>query len=333
VSGERSDAQPTRTDLQRTILSDQAYHSVRSAILSGQVPYGTQLVVRDLVGSLGLSPTPIQRALTLLEREGLVVSIPYRGFFVPTFDVSDVLQIFSVREALERKAARLAALHADRGVLDRIGRVVGGTERPRNRESALELGLGFHRLLFEASRNVHLLDMAHSILSRTQFLHASSPATPRADERIRSEHLRVLAAVVARDPDEAELAVSLHVRNACVGLVERFEGGATLAATLAGEDLGALSETALTLIERQSVPPTLPEGTLPHEALEHTLSDHDKERLRSALTHHIGPAAIFVCSDALSRTSDLAEALALMKSRIPSVEGVRDFEARIVGLF
>jgi DNA-binding GntR family transcriptional regulator len=332
VSGDRSDTRPTRNELQRTILSDQAYHSVRSAILSGGVPYGTQLVVRDLVDSLGLSPTPIQRALTLLEREGLVVSIPFRGFFVPTFDLSDVLQIFSVREALERKAARLAALHADRGVLDRIERVVGGAERPRNRESALELGLGFHRLLFEASRNVHLLDLAHSILSRTQFLHASSPASPRAGDAIRDEHLRLFHAVVARDPDEAELVASIHVRNACVGLVERFEGGATLAATLAGEDLGALSETALTLIERRSVPAPIPERSLPQEALEHTLSDGAKERLRGALTHHIGPAAIFVCSDVLSRTSDLDEALVLMKSRIPTVDGVRDFETRIADL-
>ena len=98
-----------KNHINRNVLSKQAYSILRSIILNDQLPAGSQLVVRTLSEKLELSPTPIKSALTALEKEGLVESIPYRGFFVPQLNKEDIFEIYSLREVLEGLAAKLVA--------------------------------------------------------------------------------------------------------------------------------------------------------------------------------------------------------------------------------
>lgn len=76
--------------VKRTTLSREAYLALRSAILSRRRRQGSKLVVRILAEQLGLSPTPIKEALAALEREGLVVAVPHRSYFVPQITSDDV---------------------------------------------------------------------------------------------------------------------------------------------------------------------------------------------------------------------------------------------------
>ena len=53
------------------------------AIASGQYPAGSRLpAVRELAAEAGVNPNTMQRALTELEREGLIRSVSNKGFYV-----------------------------------------------------------------------------------------------------------------------------------------------------------------------------------------------------------------------------------------------------------
>ncbi len=203
--------------LNRTTLNREAYKALRQAILGRKIPPGQKLVVRVLAEDLGLSPTPVKEALAALEREGLVVAVPHRGYFVLEPSLEDVREIYSLREVLEGLAARLAVENDGRALLRKLERLFG-----KQREAA-ELGdieaygdldLAFHRTFWEAAGSKRLLATAETIDGQIRMLINSSAAIPGRLPQSRAEHEAILQAVRDKDPEAAELAMRTHVRNA-----------------------------------------------------------------------------------------------------------------------
>jgi len=87
-------------------LREQVVVQIRQAIIEGQLKPGDHITEKSLTDRLQVSRTPIREALILLEREGLVISVPNRGHFVRNFTVNDVDMIFSMRTTLENFAAQ-----------------------------------------------------------------------------------------------------------------------------------------------------------------------------------------------------------------------------------
>jgi DNA-binding GntR family transcriptional regulator len=82
--------------------------SMRDAILSGELPPGTKLRQEKLGERFGTSRIPMREALRALEYEGLVRSVPYRGFTVTELDADDIEEVYDLRILLEGHAVRLA---------------------------------------------------------------------------------------------------------------------------------------------------------------------------------------------------------------------------------
>ncbi len=81
---------------------------MREAILSGALAPGARLRQEKLAEQFGTSRIPVREALRALEYEGLVRSIPYRGFTVTELDADDIEEVYDLRILLEAHAVRLA---------------------------------------------------------------------------------------------------------------------------------------------------------------------------------------------------------------------------------
>lgn len=320
-------------ELERTALSQKAYRSLRTAILTGRIPFGTQLILKELADLIGFSPTPIKQALTSLEREGLVILIPYRGFFLPSFDARDVTEIYEIREALERRAARTAVRHITKADLTKLESILLAqlkSAREGNTETHVDLDLKFHTLIAEFSRNQRLLDQAHGILGQAQLLVASSALGIHRFERVYEEHSAILEAFYAHDLDAVELTVWQHLLNAKNALLNSYAAEANTQAALtkggSGETFHVdshdrlLLETELQGISREEL--LFTQETL---SLDKTLSDKEKNLLRDALAEYIGPMAIFATGEILHNSSVFDDAIQLLASRIPNVQDAEAF--------
>src|SRR5215207_9760177 len=92
-----------------------AYEAIKKAIMEMDIyghPYEIRLDERQLSQDLGVSRTPIREALTLLEQEGFVRSMPRRGIFVVRKSKREIIEMIQVWAALESMAARLIAQKA-----------------------------------------------------------------------------------------------------------------------------------------------------------------------------------------------------------------------------
>lgn len=306
---------------QKTVLSNHAYRSVRSAILTGKIPFGTQLVVRELSEVLELSPTPIKSALTTLESEGLVIAIPYRGFFVPSFDASDVLEIYSIREALERKAARLTAIHANKNSLNKLNHILTQqiqAAKEGNTEQHIELDLSFHRTIAEATRNQRLIDISQSVLGQAHLIVASAALSVGRYPDIEKEHQAILNAIQSKDANAAETAAWQHNQNASLSLINHYHKQNPEALDFKNNQL-LTTETILSKLEQDKQ----------RESVDTLLSELQQNQITELLAEYVGPMAIFILRDALSKARNLKELTAFISNKIPKPQDTRAFKQEL----
>src|SRR5579864_650323 len=112
VATPRLDVKPIDT---QTSFRTQAYNALKQAITSVNIyaqPQEIRLDERQLSQDLGVSRTPIREAMTLLEQEGFVKTLPRRGIFVVRKTKKEIVEMIQVWAALESLAARLITLHA-----------------------------------------------------------------------------------------------------------------------------------------------------------------------------------------------------------------------------
>src|SRR5579863_5295789 len=106
-----------RLDPQST-FRDLAYAALKRAITAMDIydhPQEIRLDERRLSEGLGVSRTPIREAMTLLEQEGFVRTLPRRGIYVVRKSKREIVEIITVMAALESMAARLVAQSAPDG--------------------------------------------------------------------------------------------------------------------------------------------------------------------------------------------------------------------------
>src|SRR6202049_3729313 len=104
--------QPLNTNVS---FRDQAYAALKQAIMDADI-YAhrdeIRLDERQLSQALGVSRTPIREAMTLLEQEGFLRTLPRRGVFIIRKTKREIVEMIQVWAALESMAARLVTQRA-----------------------------------------------------------------------------------------------------------------------------------------------------------------------------------------------------------------------------
>lgn len=101
-------------------LADQAYRTIRGAIVTGEIKAGQKVTERGLAERLSVSPTPIREAIRRLEQDGLLERTGPRTVKVSTVGDSAIQDLAEVEVALRGLVARFAAKHATPEQLDHL---------------------------------------------------------------------------------------------------------------------------------------------------------------------------------------------------------------------
>jgi DNA-binding GntR family transcriptional regulator len=95
--------------LKPTLLTDQVYAVLHEAIMSGELPAGSRLRIRDLAEQVGTSVMPVREAIRRLEEAGLATREPHKGAVVKELTLEELVHVYDLRRLLEGEAARLGA--------------------------------------------------------------------------------------------------------------------------------------------------------------------------------------------------------------------------------
>lgn len=94
--------------INKSSLVDQVYKTLRSEIISLQIPLGSRLNVNELQRTLGVSCTPIREAINRLQLEGLIINEANIGARVLALDAHDVEEIQQLAMTLHCAAIRFS---------------------------------------------------------------------------------------------------------------------------------------------------------------------------------------------------------------------------------
>jgi DNA-binding GntR family transcriptional regulator len=106
-----------------------------------------------------------------LQQEGLVTSLPYKGYFVNRISLKDIQDSFELREVLETHAIEQAALRAPADEINRFEKLAATEYTYHDWASYadfLDRNLEFHIQLSALSRNTRLVAALRDLLSSMQ---------------------------------------------------------------------------------------------------------------------------------------------------------------------
>ncbi len=204
-------------------LGRKVYKALKGMIISGELRSGEKLVQEELAARLGVSRTPLQFALSKLEQEKLVETLPRRGATVCRYSHKDLVDIYDIRCRLEPLAARDAAANATDAELASLARLLDAFDaaaRTADPQALKAADYDFHMELLRCSGNRFLSDMLATcniiIIGNTKGL-----LKPAADSS--REHRLLLDALRERDPVRAERVMFAHIDSARSNLADSDE--------------------------------------------------------------------------------------------------------------
>lgn len=199
-----------------TSLRTLAYDAIKKAITEMDM-YGQESEIRlderQLSADLGVSRTPIREALTVLEQEGFVRSVPRRGIFVVRKSKREIIDMIIVWAALESMAARLATANASDRDLATLREMFHDFEDESPSEHMNEYSnanIRFHQTIIGLSGCAMIGEMTENLFIHIRGIRAVSVRQENRSERSLQEHRAIIAALAARDADLAERLVREH---------------------------------------------------------------------------------------------------------------------------
>jgi DNA-binding GntR family transcriptional regulator len=139
-----------------TSLTQDVMERLRKAILNGELAEGTSLPEALTATKLGVSRVPVREALVELERQGLVEFDRNGRACVRTFTPEDGAEIISLRAALQRMAARLAAEKLTDADVARLEDILARARDTRDLTAFSALDSAFHDEIVVIARHRRL---------------------------------------------------------------------------------------------------------------------------------------------------------------------------------
>ena len=174
---------------------------LHDAIVSGQLKPGDHLKESELASQLSVSRSPVREALRQLEQNGLVVSVANQGSYVKTYTHKEIVEIFTLRAALENLACELIIqgnklTEEDWQRLDRFIEEQRAAIDAQAFDELTELDMDFHEFICEKSDSERLLTMWQSLRGQIQVLfYQRFRALERVPQTVDVDHMAILDAL------------------------------------------------------------------------------------------------------------------------------------------
>jgi len=187
---------------------------IREAIVDGRIPAGAALREARLQEMLGTSRGTIREAVRHLVQEGLVEYRLHQGAFVPRQQLTDRLDVYVAREAIETWAARKLLEGGEQLDLSSLEAAINdmaadGTELAKPSEETIAADLRFHHELVRMAGSERLTRAHETFAAETRMLLRAHPPYPQGTYA--GDHKKLVDALRRRDPRTPDL-VAEHLR-------------------------------------------------------------------------------------------------------------------------
>ena len=201
---------------------------LRRVIIAGEFLPGQSLRQEALANRFGVSRVPLREALKILEGEGQVSYEPHHGFTVATLSLTDLLEVYRLRQLLEAEAVRVAAQRSQYGVIAELKLAAGDVEAASAAGDLLkmtEANRRFHFVLITAAGMPRLERMVRVLWDATDAYRFVYYGAETNRSRVEREHTMIIQAYADGDPDQLIIMLDEHREHAVDSLRKFLDAG------------------------------------------------------------------------------------------------------------
>lgn len=203
-------------------LGTRAYRALLNGIIGGRIESGTQLRPDTIAEQLEISTTPVREALYRLEGDGLVVKLPYQGWFVREFTEQEVRELYEMRAALECFSVRLACQRITGDELARL-RTFQSIGQAALKDGDMDgyriYNRDLHAAIMRAARNSYLSALMGQVDLQSQMLMSRTIKLVGRPSRAIEEHQELITLLANRREKAAQKLMERHILGALEDIV------------------------------------------------------------------------------------------------------------------
>jgi len=219
-------------------LKQHAYRIIRRRLLNGEFDPGGRLSDDALAKELGISRSPVREAISQLSTEGLAEHRPRSGTYVKQPTLGEMQELYEIREALEGKAAGMAAERMTETQIAKLEQICGLMRKLAVRcrkckdqiadvsltDQFLANDLDFHLDILQGAGNERMMQLVHDFKLMTRvFSHVPVAHNLGIIARSYRHHVAVLKAIKQHDGVLATEWMARHISIARQHVVAGFD--------------------------------------------------------------------------------------------------------------
>jgi DNA-binding GntR family transcriptional regulator len=207
-------------------LVEQVHKAILADIAGGRLPPGERIIQEQLAQELGVSRQPVQQALTLLRKEGVLSDAPGRGLQVAPLNLEHVRHMYEVRAVIEGLAFRNAAKNNATEVARRSPALIRAGRKAVAAQSfaaMIAADMALHHFIYAQSGNPLLAPSMETHWTQTQRVMGEVLMRDDKPRDIWNQHEEMLGAVAAGDGAHAETLARQHILEAADFMILRLQ--------------------------------------------------------------------------------------------------------------
>lgn len=205
-------------------LGEQVAQHLREMIIRRDIAPGTHLVEDSFAAEFGVSRGPMRDAFRVLGAEGLVES-RRRGIYVRGLTLDDIEDLYSLREAIESLAVRLAMTRSGDTDWKQIRQLIDQMRAAADRDdhgAFAEADIRYHSLIYDVARHHRLSDVWKQYVPIFTTLLQVTVAGEEDLHVSAEDHQFLLSLMESGKTEEAVAEISSHLHRAQSRMIDAY---------------------------------------------------------------------------------------------------------------
>ncbi|MEV0319243.1 GntR family transcriptional regulator [Streptomyces sp. NPDC050658] len=198
----------------RSSYRERVADALRAALIAGELRPGEVYSAPTLASRFGVSATPVREAMLDLVKEGLVDTVPNKGFRVTAVSTKQLDEYKHIRALIEIPTTAELATTADPAALEAlrpVAREIVTAAAKGDLIAYVEADIRFHLGLLALSGNDHLVEVVGDLRKRSRLYGLQALVDAGRLEASAEEHLEILDALLARDEAAVRAVMTRHL--------------------------------------------------------------------------------------------------------------------------
>lgn len=206
-------------------LKTKVYDKLKKMIIQGELEPNSRIDERDLGKTLSVSRTPVREAVTELAQEGWITIIPRRGIFVSSINISEINDIYQIRQTFEPAILELAYKNLKDSDLIEFKKYFSEyLNKKLDKDDEIKLDLldnELHLYILKKSENNYLIKMMENIYNHNVRIRKLTPQSMSRRYAAIKEHIDLIQLLLDKQLKRAVKLLKKHAEKSKLGFYSK----------------------------------------------------------------------------------------------------------------